>query len=329
MACLFLGLAGILALDNRPNMKELVVVGAGCLVAAAICHQRTYRSAFRERESGIELVETGANVSWVNFSRLAVGSVTCAPELVPPSSRKPVVVKGLGRLVAIAGEPGESSASLYVRLVTLFESKQEVELTGKLKGRYDSLLSKYGPNHVVASVETGQQPGRMSIRGRVVFAVFVVASAGAVGAWVPGASGAAAVIATVGFVVAAVLFVLQIREHAQFRQSGNSEHGIVISPDGLALRTKDLAGEMGWHELIALELLPSEHKPTKMRIRLAGVDILLQEQFALPIWYLKRKCVRAMQEAQQAGSQSQVAAALRSQRVPNTSSNPYAPPEDL
>lgn len=322
-----------LATSSTGQAGQFFSVGLGCIMAAWVSRYKHPLCAFKESSSGLLLDPVAAplggsdhdhTVPWYEFGGLTLGRHSIAPDRVPLNVNKPVVCRLDNQPIELTGNSGESSVSLYCRLASLFENNYKTRLRGPLLERYKTLLNKYDPELVTCAAEVGPRPGTMRIRGRVVAAIFVVAISGIVGTFPTDNNGFGVVVATVGFIVGAALFVLYLREYSQYRRKYLYDTGIVISPDGIALKTKDLTGEMTWPELIDLDLLPSDQKPKLLMIRLKGINIPLTERFDLPLWYLMKNCQNAMAEYQVTHKSNTLEKPKRT--MPEQSTNPYAPP---
>ncbi|GAB5403223.1 MAG: hypothetical protein Aurels2KO_14540 [Aureliella sp.] len=328
-SCFLVAAAVQLSAHRSEQAAELFVVAVGAFVAAATCMRSIKSCEFKTSQTGIELPGSDAVVPWNDFSSLALGRFACDPDLIPATTKKQIRFRLAGQAIVLPRTDDESPQRLYSRIVSMFLDNYRTRLRGPLKVRHSALVEKYNSDQVISAVATAPRTGTPRLRGRIVLAFLVWAIFGIVAALLPRGSGAGAVVASVGFLMSVTLFVLWTREKGRYRERGDCDHGIVISPDGIALRTKKLTGEMSWDELIKMELTPNPTRPTHLKIRLSGIDILLAEEFDIPLWYIEKFSTATRLEARGMNSATARPQPEQPKQPRKRSDNPYAPPESL
>jgi hypothetical protein len=198
----------------------------------------------------------------------------------------------------------------------------------------DTVLQKYCKEHLssydkerflVTGITKKRVPGH-SVRAGGMLAILVATVFAIIAGATTDNSEIAIVYAVIGTVIffAALLLagIGAIRRNKDQTFSG----GIVISPAGLALRNKTLKGEMKWRELLKVELAPSKEKPVGLRLKLAGVTILLLEEYQVPLWYLYRQINFAMLNPEIESTTGSMFVDTQATAKSADISNPYMPP---
>ncbi len=204
------------------------------------------------------------------------------------SQSKPVTISYGENRIRLLVDPPNSNEEFYRGLWNLLLSSCQPNLSEPLATAYRVASEKYGADRVVAAGPMSHSVG-VRIPVRVLFGVSIFFLAATVGVGIGGQQGVAIGFAVFAAIMLALLFSLFIveRVRSQSRMDGG---GVVMTPQQLSLQIKNLKGSMKWGDLNDVALTPSATKPIRLRFRVAGADIVIDDQFQLPLWFL---CERA------------------------------------
>jgi hypothetical protein len=269
---------------------DMGFVAAGSLLAAIVCWSpRRPGREFRLGIDGLQL-DSGTNFLWQDLISCDLGGRRISPNSTIDTQRNSITLNFGKNQVRIRSNAPQNDGKIYKSLWNVILSGHKAKLTPELSSVYEKWLVKFGPEELVAAGTGTDNPSAVNLRGRVIIGFWVMFIGCFLGVIAVPQATAAPAIATISVIVAVTTTIIYLIDYSR-RKRLRQVCGILLSPERLALQTKDLKGEMKWSELRELQLLPSSAKPQKLRLRMPGVDIVLLDQFQLPLWYLyERAC---------------------------------------
>lgn len=315
---------------SRYTAAEPVLLAVGACAAAVVCLEWSRGQSVQVDKDGITLVSQGSTINWENLGSLTYGGASIDPHTLSRAGKKRVVLNHGRRKWVLSPDEGESSAELYHRICEARMTGYSATLNGDLAERLADLTTRFSPELILAARPGTVPLGGKRVRRGIVFAIVTFFCFALAAALLSRSSGMAAGASAIsGF---AFLIVLMMAIVDTMRQGGEpvGDGGIIISPEGIVLSKKDLSGQMKWSELKSLDLQPNATRPTRLRLRLSGVDIILTDEFTLPLWHIYKQCGAVMNEPS-VDSQSEPRKAKRGQQRNEIvdDGNPYRPPQDF
>lgn len=269
--------------------SEFVTLCVGCILAALVCFPKIKPGKrFEVTENGIDIDKGKLLIGWEQIDSCAFGGYKLSPELAMSMQNRPVTINYAGNSVRLSVDLPNSNTDFYRSLWNLLCSTCQPNLTEPLATTYRAAIEKYGPSNIIAAGTEAKVIG-VRISGRVIFGLIVFFLLALVGANLGGQRGVAVGFASFSGIVLTVFTILFVVERVR-RRSKNDGGGIILTPQQLSLQIKNLKGSLKWSELKDVALTPSARKPIRLRLRVAGADIALDDNFQLPLWFL---CERA------------------------------------
>lgn len=268
--------------------SEHAALICGCILAAVISFPKLRQGKrFEITERGIEIDQGKLNIAWNQIDSCAYGSYKISPDTAAVFKNKPVTVYYGDQSIRLLVDLPESNSEFYSGLWKIILSGNTPDLTEPLASTYRVAMEKHGSDRVVAAGSVAR-PARLRISGRLIFSFTAFLALAIVGANIGRGGGAAVAMASTSGIILTLIVILFFVE----RQKRDRNHGgaIVLTPQQLALQIKNLKGSLKWKDLKDVALTPSATKPVRLRLRVEGADIILEDYFQLPLWLL---CDRA------------------------------------
>lgn len=327
IAAVLFGIAALVGLEI-----ELVSLSAGCLLAALVCIARLRPGRrFELEDRGINIDNSNSVIGWERISGCGYGRFKIDPQLASGLAEKYITVfYDKKSAVRLRCDAPTNNASFYAALWNFVLSGYQPRLESVLAEALKSAQQKYDATELVAAGNLATfRPGEVQIRPRVVFGFLAFFVSALIGASLANQPGVAIGFATFSGIVTVALTIGAIAQAVK-RKNQSLPGGILLTPQQLALQIKDLKGTLKWSELLEISLLPSNLKPVKLRLRVAGVDIVLLDQFQLPLWFLYRHAAKMRDEYklkfESTLPSSQSHTDVKDIEVEKEDFNPYRPP---
>lgn len=325
----FLAIPFLIAAIVNPNARaEFALLCLGCLAAAAAAFPwKKGGREFRCTDQGL-VIDSHRILPWDQLLGCYIGNQAIDPTLAMNSNKKGITLQFQQALVKLRCDPPSTDSQCYQSIVQLQQLAHLPQLNDAMLKLWDRETAKHGPQTVTAAGVVKKPANHLIIRGRHVLAFAVLFGFAFAAATTAQATGFSAGIASVTGIVGTGLAVLYLIEKVRRVSQKKPQGGIIISPDRLALHIDNLKGEMKWDELRELKLTPSLHKPQKLTLRLAGVDIPLTDRFQLPLWLLHQQC-ETMRASYRKASSPIAGPVATPANVQDSNPNPYQPPQNF
>ncbi len=320
-------IAAIIAAATHHSSSVFLVLAAGMCAAAVVGWPwRVKRDEFVLRDDGLTSTRTNEHIPWRLIVRLTFGGKCCDPDSIKKSTKRRVqILLDDSRLTVVSEDisPGE----LYRRLWNILISEHIPILNDSvIEKYYKEQLAAYSDDQILAAGLASKLDQGYSVRSGGMLALLVATIFAFIAASTTDNSVVAIVFAVIGSIILVAGLVLAVIGSYRRKKDELLNGGIVISRFGLALRNRQLKGEMKWRELLKVELAPSPARPLGLRLKLAGVTIVLAEEYQLPLWYLYRQINVAMLNPVSEPTNGPMFVDTQAIAKPIDHSNPYMPP---
>ncbi|MFO0944250.1 MAG: hypothetical protein U0930_26370 [Pirellulales bacterium] len=264
---------------------EFVALLVGCVLASFICFPKLkLGKTFQITEEGIDLDQGKLKIAWNQIESCDYGGYKISPEIALNLQSRPVAIHfGRDSLRLNVVHP-ESNNHLYRGIWNILLANTSPQLSEPLASTLRAASEKYGTERIIAAGSKANY-GRMKVRGRVVTGVFAFLLAAIIGACIGQGERVAIALAAFSGLILTLISTVFVAD--RLRLGSLSHNGaIVLTPQHLSLQTKKLKGSLKWSDLKEVALTPSSNKPIRLRLRVAGADIILDDSFQLPLWLL-------------------------------------------